>query len=223
MHRAPLGFVLVLFGLVAQDAWGHKPVVIDGGPTGPASAYVIDDVTVSQVGYHTVTPDAPQLWFTFEAEAGQQLYFELGVPKIDRLEGLRPAMVLLGPGLPAVTLPFAVPEGLGGIVFNTAGEETEVFDEEFTGTTSWKWPAVTPTAQQSGKYYAVAWLPDADTGKLWMAVGTAESFGLGDILSLPTTLFQVRAFHEIGPFGGLLFWAMLAFLLVLVFLIRLLF
>jgi hypothetical protein len=223
MRHARVIPIFVFCGLVAANAWGHKPVIVDGGATGPESAYEIEDVSVSQVGYHIVTPQAPELWFTFEAEAGQELHLELGVPEIARFEGLRPAMVLLGPGLPPVDLPFDVPGELGGIVYDTEGVEPERFDEQFTGTASWKWPAESPVVQQTGRHYAVAYLPRTDTGKLWMAIGTAESFGFSDILSLPSTLFGVRAFHEVGPVGGILFWAMAAFFVLLLFLVQFLF
>jgi len=56
----------------------------------------------------------------------------------------------------------------------------------------------------------VGYLPGEVEGKFWLAIGTAEQFGLSDILSLPRVLFDVRAFHEAGPAGGLLFWAMAA-------------
>ena len=52
-----------------------------------------------------------------------------------------------------------------------------------------------------------------------MAVGVKEQFGLTDILNLPETLFSVRAFHEVQPFGGILFWVLVAFMGALAFLL----
>ena len=63
--------------------------------------------------YHEVTAESPLLWLTFDLNEGQSLYFQLGVPVIERLKDYRPALVLVGPGLPQVDLPFAVPDGLG--------------------------------------------------------------------------------------------------------------
>ena len=208
-HCGRNGLFVAVAVLAASGAWAHKPVVINGGPTTAETAYVIEDVDVSQVAYHEATPAQPTLWFTFEVEAGKELYLQLGVPKIDRYADLRPAMALLGPGMPELeNVPFEVPAGYGGVVYSMVGVEPEVFNEEFTGTESWQFPAETPTVETGGKYYLVGYLPEAESGKFWVAVGTLERFGFGDIVKLPKTLRDVRSFHEVGPVGGLLFWAM---------------
>ncbi len=205
----------------APSALAHKPVVVNGGPTDASTAYEVADPDVSQVGYHHAMPGQPELWFTFQASAGQQLYLQLGVPEIERYEGLRSAMVLLGPGLPDVETPFAVPAGYGGIVYDMVDTEPIVFDEEFTGTVSWQFPAQEPIVDQAGTYYLVGYLPRDEEGKFWIAVGVEEKFGLMDILTLPGVLFGVRAFHEVQPFGGILFWAMMAVFAIITFLLAL--
>ncbi len=183
-------------------AWAHKPIFSDGSAVDAERAIVIDDVSISYVAYHEVRNEATQLWLTFEADAGQKLWAQLGVPYIDRLEGYRPTLVLLGPGLPEVDLPISVPDGLGGVVLRTDEiEEPEFFHEPFTGTDSWILGAIEETAPQAGRYYLVAFVPDGQPGKLWVAPGRKENFGLGDILSLPAVIQKVRAFHEVK--GGI--------------------
>lgn len=206
--------VTVLFlMLTCIDAQAHKPVVINGGPTDVETAYEVPDPEVSYVGYHERTPEAPELWFTFEAEGGAPLYLQLGVPKIDRYETLRPAMVLLGPGLPTADVPFDIPDGYGGQLFSSEAQEPVIFEEEFTGTTSWQFPSIRLDAPESGRYYLVGYIPNGDNGKFWMALGEEEDFGFEDILTLPTTLIKVRLFHEVFPIGGILGWALLFILL----------
>ena len=195
--------------MTAACAWAHKPAVIDGGPTTAETAHPVEDITVSQVGYHEATATQPEMWFTFHAEAGQTLYLQAGVPRIERYADLRPIVAVLGPGLPAIDVPFDLPEGYGGWVFSNEGVEPVEFDEEFTGTLSWQFPEVEQTLPATAQYYMVGYLPNGQEGKFWMALGRAEVFGLSDILTLPIVLFQVRSFHEIGPFGGILFWAYL--------------
>lgn len=225
MHVLIFGTMIALMVFfVAVPAQAHKPIAVDGGPTDAATAYVIDDVDISQVVYHEAKPGQPEVWLSFEIEAGTTLDLQLGVPLIERYAHLRPAMALLGPGLDEVELPFAIPEGYGAMVFTTEGQDPDGFHEEFTGTESWRFEDVSITVPVSGKYYLVAYLPSGEPGKLWMAIGVKEQFGLMDIVTLPRVLFQVRAFHEIGPFGGILFWAMAAvafvlFLLILFFLL----
>ncbi len=209
--------ILSVLMLLVSGAWAHKPVVVDGGPTTAATAYVIADPSVSQVGYHERTATQPELWFTFHAEAGDKLSLQAGVPKIDRYQDLRPVLALLGPGLPSIDVPFELPAGYGGILYSTLDETPVVFNEEFTGTDSWQFAAHEPVLAQSGDYYLVGFTSNAQDGKFWMVIGTKEAFGFKDILSLPSVLFKVRAFHEIGPFGGLLFWAMFLVFLALFF------
>lgn len=222
-HRFASCLLLTVVLGAAYSAEAHKPVVVNGGPTNAATAYEIEDPGVSMVGYHERTASQPELWFTFQAQAGDKPFLQLGVPKIDRYQALRPAMVLLGPGLPVVDLPFAVPEGYGGIIYTTEGETPTLFSEEFTGTDSWMFSSHEPVLDHGGKYYLVGYIPGGQDGKFWMAIGTRESFGFSDILSLPVVLFKVRAFHEVGPFGGLLFWAMMLVLLLFLFVFWLLF
>lgn len=207
--------MLLFLTFACVHAQAHKPVVINGGPTGYRTAHEVPDPEVSYVGYHEGTPGAPELWFTFEVEQGAPLYMQPGVPRIDRFETLRPAMALLGPGLPAVDVPFDLPDGYGGQIFSTEGQDPVVFEEEFTGTTSWQFPAIQLNAPDTGRYYLVGYVPSGDTGKFWLALGQEEVFGLEDILTLPRTLIEVRLFHEVFPIGGILGWALLFILLVI--------
>lgn len=210
---------LVALGLVAlltPLAWAHKPVVVGSArATSLEEPFVLDDVTISQVGYHEVSPTAPAIWFRFDGSAGQEILIQGGVPLIDRLAELRPRVALVGPGLPPADLPFDLPEGIGAVVFDSAEEAPpSVFNEPFTGTRSWQFEIHRPTLPQDGTYYAVGFLSPGETGKIWLTVGEIESFGLPDILSLPVVLVQVRLFHEVFPLGGLIFWVLVGILAV---------
>ena len=79
--------------------------------TSPENAVFIDDASISHAVYHEVTAQTAQLWVTFDFEAGQEIYTQLGVPVIDRLADFRPAFAVLGPGLPEIDLPFDSPDG----------------------------------------------------------------------------------------------------------------
>lgn len=211
--------VLVVMGMAVSGpyAWAHRYIPNEGPHNSVETAIPIKDIAISKVVYHEITAERPSVWFTFDAQSGDHLDVQVGVPQLERFANLRPALAVLGPGLPAVSLPFAVPEGYGGWLFDyTSLESPEAFYEEFTGTDSWRYPEESVDLPVDGKYYTVAFVPSGDTGKLWMAVGKAESFGIQDILTLPQVLFSVRSFHEVSPFGGILFWGMVAVTAVLV-------
>jgi hypothetical protein len=205
---AALLAVLVLAG---SNGWAHRLLPDDGTHLTAETAIPVNDVSVSQVAYHEVAPNSPRVWLAFDAPTGQTLDIQVGVPVIERFRSLRPVFAVLGPGLPSAALPFAVPEGYGGWVFSTEGMDFfDTFHEEFTGTDSWRFPEQVFELPQSGKYYVVAYLPSADTGKFWIAVGVKESFTFSDILQLPATIVHVRQFHEVGPIGGVAMTALIA-------------
>jgi len=111
--------LVILVGILCMPgAWAHRYIENEGIHTSAESAIPIGDIDVSQVAYHEATSDSAQLWLSFEAEAGVIASIEIGVPQIDRYESLRPAFILLGPGLPALeNSPVEVPEGYTVVSF----------------------------------------------------------------------------------------------------------
>jgi hypothetical protein len=52
------------------------------------------------VAYHAATQQSPRVWVAFDGQKGKEIELQLGVPRIERLKGLRPAAAVIGPGLP---------------------------------------------------------------------------------------------------------------------------
>lgn len=195
---------IVFLAAVCTPAHAHKPVAVGTLESSADSPIALFDINVSQVLYYEPTAGRPAIWMGFHGEAGQELFVQPGVPQIPGLEGVRPAYALLSTAIPdEVSLPFDVPKGYGGRVFGTEGTAPEPFDEPFTGTKDWQFPANRISLPATGNYLLVAYLPDSGLDKFWIAVGEEEAFTLADILNLPRITVQVRAFHEIGPIGGI--------------------
>ncbi len=206
--RVGTGIGLSVIVLVGLSVWAHKPLPSDGTYSDAGHALRVEEIDVSQVVYYELTHENQQLWLTFETEAEEGLYVSLGVPVIEWLKDFRPALAVLGPGLPEIALPFEIPEGFGGWAFETdAVTSPGVFHEPFTGTDSWVLFEDTVALPGSGQHYVVAYSPLGEPGKLWVAIGTREAFGLRDVLELPATVREVRAFHEVG---GLPRWLQVA-------------
>ncbi len=122
-----LAWAAQLFGAAAL---AHQPILSDGSAVNIEHAIPLQDVQISRVVYHELTTASLQIWLTFEISEPQSLKLQLGVPLIARLEGYRPAMAIIGPELPDVSLPFPLPDGLGGTVFDSRNtSEPEFFDE----------------------------------------------------------------------------------------------
>jgi len=198
IRRRAAGGAALLLVLFSLTAWGHKPLAILGAPhPDAASALKVEDPGVSQVVYTELTATAPTLWLTLEGKQGDPLYLSLGLPVLDRLRDFRPALALIGPGLPAASVPFAVPEGLGAAILTPDGQPT-FFHEPSTGTDSWILIEKEVSLPASGRYWVVAHSPTGEHGKLWVAVGVREAFGPKDFLTLPAVARDVRAFHEVA-------------------------
>jgi hypothetical protein len=189
--------VLVLLG-AAQAAQAHSLIRADSAPNTWPDPLPIEHPDVSQVYYARLEEGRRQVWFRFTGKAGDRIWFQVGVPVLDRLAGLEPRAAVVGPGLPAADLGFELPPELGAVVFAPSGGPRE-FHEEFTGTSSWIWIEQEYVLPSSGTWYVVAFsdTPASEDDKLWLAIGTKERFGLGDILRLGSIKRFVRAFHEV--------------------------
>ncbi len=195
-HGLLVGVVAAV--LSAPPAAAHKPDFGEGAFADPATAYRIADPAVSIVVYREVTCDRPQLWMRLEGVTGLELFVQLLTPAIDRLAGYRPSLAIVGPGLPSARIGIDIPAGLGAVLFATGNVQPVVFDERFTGTRDWILVEETVRLPATGVYYVVAFDPGRQTGKLAVAVGTVEDFGLGDLFRFGDWRRQAREFHEIA-------------------------
>jgi len=191
------GLALALLG-AAQAARAHNLIRADSAPNTWHDPLPIERPDVSQVYYARLEGVRRQVWFRFSGKAGERIWFQVGVPVLDRLAGLEPRAAVVGPGLPAADLGFELPVDLGAVVFSSTGRPRE-FHEEFTGTSSWIWIEQEYVLPSSGTWYVVAFsdTPVSGDDKLWLAIGTKERFGLGDILRLGSIKRFVREFHEV--------------------------
>jgi len=178
-------------------AFAHRPTFTDEPALDANTAISVDDIDISQVFYRVISEQTPQFWLTFEAQAGKELYVQIGVPVIDRLKDYRPAVAIVGPGLPEVSLPFGVPSGLGAKVISTdAVTNPKEFHEPFTDTRSWILKEERTALPATGRYYVVGYSPTQQPGKMWVSVGNREVFGLSDWAQFPEWTVKARAFHE---------------------------
>ena len=171
----------------------------DGTAVNADHAIEFQDVQISRVVYHKVTKQAPRVWITFEVDQPQELFLQIGVPVLDRLREYRPALALIGPGLPKVRLPFEFQSSLGGLVLNTRDiDKPREFYEPFTGTRSWILMERDVKLPGAGRYYVVAYDPGGRPGKLWAALGRKEVWEAKDMLKMPKIITEVRQFHEVA-------------------------
>ncbi len=195
--------VRVVVGLLGMGAfsvasWAHKPSYANNH-TDADSAFEVVDPEISIVLYSEMTCSSQELWLHFDSTGFEQVWLELGVPALDRLEDYRPSLAIVAEGLTSTDVPFDLPDGMGALVIDTQDVGTAIdFSEPFTQTDSWilfrDWFDVPPDTD----VYLVAYNPEEWTGKLWVAVGLIEDFSDVDLSQFPQWLEKTQAFHEIG-------------------------
>lgn len=182
--------LLTLVGL----ALAHQPFVVGDDASSSATAFVVEEPEVSIVVYAEPTCEAPEVWLTLEAEPGDEIFLQLGIPVADALEAWRPRIAVVAPGLPEADLGFPLPAGTGALVFE-ADAEPERFDEPFSNTSSWILVEEDVVLPEGGPAWIVAFQPDGTVARLWVAVGEIERFDDEDWDRILDLMDDVRAFH----------------------------
>lgn len=185
--------------LTTGNAFAHKPNFGDSYHSAE-TAYEIVDEDISIVVYQEVTCEDSELWMTFDVEEGYELYVQLGVPVINRLEQYYPSVAVVAAGLPTnADVPFDLPNGMGAVVFESTDAASDFF-EPFTQTESWIWAEEWFTLPVQGKGYVVGWHPEGLPGKIWIATGEVEDFSDVDPTDFIYWNEAVNNFHETGKF-----------------------
>jgi hypothetical protein len=174
-------------------AHAHRPFSSDGFFGTRQTAFPIRDPQESIVLNHVVTCDHGAVWLHFQVNAGDTVHLQVGVPQIARLDAFRPAVALVGPGLDD-----AIPIGPGvlhGRRLDPLPARTMFHDKE-SDTTSWVYFEQDVTVPAAGTYDVAAWSEDFSTGKLWVAVGTKETFTAADGPLFPIWIEELGLFYE---------------------------
>ena len=179
--------------------FAHFPILAKDNHPYQQSAVELEDIEISSVIYQQLTKEAPSSWITFQGEKGKLLSLELGIPVINGLEGFRPSLALIAPKPTSGLLNSSgdLPNPLE--VFPSSDiVEPLTFHEPFTNTDSWILFKKAIRLSETGWYYLRTFSPENETGKLWLAIGKKESFGIREISKLPLLIRDVKDFHEIN-------------------------
>ncbi|HDP35241.1 MAG TPA: hypothetical protein ENN29_09055 [Candidatus Hydrogenedentes bacterium] len=202
------GIAAITGTAVADTPWDYRPVVINGVFTDARTAHIIAEPDKGHIGYHQARDAAPALWFRFEGNYGDRVRLRMGVPALDRYRLLRPAIAVLGQGLPPIdeTIPFAMPEGdFGGVVYHAADLDIERYEDKYTGAVSWRFETIEHILESTGRVYVVGFIPmprDPETeatfeeGKFWMTMGHKVNFRLRDLAGTYARTARIRNFFE---------------------------
>ena len=71
------------------------------------------------------------------------------------------------------------------------------FHEPFSETESWILRSETGKISKAGRYYLVSFSPKGHTDKVWLSIGTKESFTAMNLLQFPIWSKKIQKFHEV--------------------------
>jgi hypothetical protein len=185
--------------LICPSVQGHRPLFTDEKGVDAKTSVKIANPDTSQVIYRILTNDTPQLWLAIDAKKDYELFVQIGIPVIDRLKSFRPSFVVIGPGLPGISVPFSIPMDTGGKDFPTKDiKKPRFFHEHYTKTDSWILTSEKIVLPETGRYYVIAYSPLKDKGKFWLSVGQKENFGFMDLFRFGQWKKTIQKFHEVG-------------------------
>lgn len=176
----------------------HKPLFVEGQPSGFEQAFRIPDANVSYATYSDLATAGEVDLFALTLTEETPFYARISVPKREGYADFAPALVLIGPGLPTSNTPPNFPLELsreqGRAIFLPEGEADEFF-EPFTQTTLLQRQWISRTLAP-GTYYLAVYDPTGKTGKYVLATGEKEAFRLTDWLTFPATWWKVRMWYD---------------------------
>ena len=165
------------------------------------NALRLSDIQISKVIYQVLNETSDQSWIAFEAEPGQILNLEIGLPALEQVRNIRPTIVLIKPSESNQS-----PIELIDSHIITNGAKLTPFHEPFTDTNSWILTKKEISISETGLHHLVSLDLEDNTGKLWVAIGKEERFGVSDIARLPSTILEVRKFHDNDQNGNTNLW-----------------
>lgn len=172
--------VILATGLLPAVAAAHAPSVDTAERSGPESALVLEDPTLSRALGATIAVPGEQDWYRMDLRAGDPLIVGMTAP-IAAGE-IAATFVLLGPGLPAPDpadaelVALATEAGATGALRFEPLAEPRV--ENHAGLGFRNYGQISMETPMDGAYHVVAFAVDpAATGKYVLAPGLREEFG----------------------------------------------
>ncbi len=220
MKRTSLIFAGLLTFVTATAALAHRPIFVEPrSNTTRANAVKIGDPEISWAVYAQLADAGELNYYRFEGKRGLRVRIEMSVPRIESARAFGFDVALIGKGLDAARVPFALEAGEGAQVAADSGQEdARVFDEPFTQTSYWKRQTLRAELPADGTYWIAVYDPRGRAGKYVLAIGEREEWGADDLVSMPSIVARVREFFGQAqaaspiPIGlGILFGALALF------------
>ena len=175
----------IFLALIPITTEAHFPLIAGDKHHNKNNALTIEKIHISKVMYQSISKAKPESWINFEVSAETNLDIEIGLPKLDSLKNFRPTVEII------------TPENESIFIHTSKINNPESFHEPYTDTESWILIRQSMKLRSTGTYFIKSFSTTKDSGKLWIAVGKEESFGVGELTKLVSIRGSVREFHEL--------------------------
>lgn len=196
--------VLILIIKFKSTALAHIPLDTSGSNSREDPIFV-EDHQISWAAYNQLEEVGDIDYYTFKVEQGEEIYFSMVIPEIERYQNFKPNVALIGPGLENnyagydinyINSFLKINPDENIIIVSDDTDNPEIFFEPFTQTSYWRRQKFSTAAPAAGTYYLAVFSAEEDQGKYTLAIGRKEVWGLKDLIRMPKIWWDTRIFVE---------------------------
>jgi len=196
--------ILTLILSFKSNALAHVPLDTSGSASKKEPIFV-EDHQISWAAYNQLEQAGDVDYYSFKAEQGEEIYFSMVIPVIDRYQNFKPDLALIGPALENdyndydmnyINSILKLESDENIIIVIDDQDNPEIFVEPFTKTSYWRRQEFSTAAPASGTYYLAVFSAEQEQGKYTLAIGRKEVWSLKDLIRMPKIWWDTRIFVE---------------------------
>lgn len=196
--------ILVSILILKTNVMAHVPLDTSGPATRQEPIF-IENHQISWAAYNQIEESGQIDYYSFKANKGEEIYFSMAIPVIDRYKNFKPDVALIGPGFEddytgfdnsSINSRFKLESEENIIIVRDDKDNPDIFFEPFTRTSYWRRQELSINAPETGIYYLAVFSADNDQGKYTLAIGKKEVWGFQDLIKMPKIWWDTRIFVE---------------------------
>lgn len=165
----------------------------------------VEDHQISWAAYNQLEEVGDIDYYTFKVEQGEEIYFSMVIPEIERYQNFRPDVALIGPGLENnyagydrdyINSLLKIDPDENIIIVSDDQANPDTFFEPFTQTSYWRRQKFSTAVPAAGTYYLAVFSAEEAQGKYTLAIGRKEVWGFNDLIRIPKIWWDTRFFVE---------------------------
>jgi len=202
-------FLIVLIALIfvlslRSNVLAHIPLDTSG-PASKEEPIFVEDHQISWAAYNQLNRPEDVDYYSFNVNQGEEIYFSMVIPVIERYKNFKPDIALIGSGLDSeyagydsnyINSRLKLESDENVIIVRDYKDNPDMFFEPFTRTSYWERQEFSISAPETGTYYLAVFSEGQDQGKYTLAIGQKEVWGINDIIRMPKIWWDTRIFVE---------------------------